>query len=86
MDKKLKNIILNNNKNLENSPMDFEALYNITFQNIGVMTEENDGFRIQSCTYAQIKERIEEMSCAIYNRLGATHTNHILLTAGILKL
>lgn len=73
MNKILKNIILNNNKKLENSPMDFEALYNITFQNIGVMTEENDGFRIQSCTYAQIKERIEEMSCAIYNRLGATH-------------
>ena len=73
MNKKLKNIILNNNKNLENSPMDFEALYNITFQNEGVMTEENDGFRIHSCTYAQIKDRIEEMSCAIYNKLGATH-------------
>ena len=73
MNKKLKNIILNNNKNLENSPMDFETLYNITFQNEGVMTEENDGFHIQSCTYAQIKDRIEEMSCAIHNKLGATH-------------
>ena len=73
MNKTLKNLISNNNKNLENSPMNFESLYNITFCNSGVMAEDNDGFRIHSYTYTEIRNRIEEMSCAIYNKLGATH-------------
>lgn len=74
MNKKLKKIISVNNTALENSSMDFEALYKITFNNEGIMAEDNDGFRIHTYTYAEICSRIEEMSSALFKKIGATHS------------
>ena len=73
MNRKLKKIISNNNSALENSKMDFEALYRITFANEGVMAEDTDGFRVNTYTYEEVRNRIEEASCALFQRIGATH-------------
>ncbi len=74
MNKKLRKIISTNNRSLESSSMDFESLYKITFQNTGIMAEDNDGFRIHTYTYEEIRSRIEEMSSALYEKIGATHS------------
>ncbi len=74
MNKKIKKIISTNTCALEGSAMDFESLYKITFQNTGIMAEDNDGFRIHTYTYEEILRRIEEMSCALYEKIGATHS------------
>ncbi len=74
MDRQLKKLILKNTSILENSKMDFEALYSITFGNEGIIAEDTDGFRINSYTYCEIRRRIEEASCALYNKIGATHS------------
>ena len=73
MNKKIKSIIRNNIGVLENSKMDFEAIFNVMFANSGVLAEDTDGFRIRSYSYEQIKERIESASEALYAKIGATH-------------
>ena len=74
MNKELKKLIFNNNSALESSNMDFEALYKITFQNEGIIAEDTDGFRIRTYTYSDIRSRIEEASCALHQKIGATHS------------
>ena len=43
MNRQLKEIISRNVSALENSKMDFRALYEITFNNAGFIAEDNDG-------------------------------------------
>ena len=74
MNRELKIILEKNQTALENSTLDFQALYTITFSQNGIMAEDTDGFRIVEHTYVQVKERIEEASCALYNKIGAKHS------------
>lgn len=74
MNRELKKLITKNTHTLQNSEMNFEALYNIIFENCGIMAESNDGFRVISHTYEDIKDKIEEASCALYQKIGATHS------------
>ena len=73
MDCSLKKIISANNSALENSSMDFEALYTITFNNNGIIAEDNTGVGINSYSYTDVRARIETASCALHERIGATH-------------
>ena len=74
MNGKLKKLLSHNINALENSKMDFRSIYDITFSNDGIIAEDTDGFRIHSYTYAQIRLRIEKASCALYEKIGATHS------------
>lgn len=69
----LKQLIRSNITELQNSKMDFESLYNISFSNVGIIAEDTDGYRINTYTYSDTKDKIEKMSCAIYEKIGATH-------------
>lgn len=73
MNKALKQILRTNREQLEASPKDLKSLYNITFsrENL-VLCETNDGFRIQSYTYGQIRQRICSTANALYAKIGAT--------------
>ena len=74
MDRKLKQLLHDNSKALKDSQQDFGAIYEITFSNGECpMTEWNDGFRVQGHSYAQVRQRIEQVSEALYARIGATH-------------
>jgi len=73
MTRKLKRLLRTNTTALQNSKMDFESLYNLTFSNEGIIAEDSDGYRINTYSYAEIQNKIEKMSCAIYERIGATH-------------
>ena len=73
MNKELKKILNKNSTALENSARDFCALYSIMFNQDAILAEDNDGFRIRTYSYAQTRERIEEASCALYEKIGATH-------------
>ncbi len=73
MNKEFKKILNENSASLENSDRDFCALYSIMFNQDAILAEDNDGFRIRTYSYAQTRERIEEVSCALYDKIGATH-------------
>ncbi|MBR2476679.1 MAG: non-ribosomal peptide synthetase [Clostridia bacterium] len=72
MDSNLKRIIAENNSALESSKMNFQTLYTIMFANSGVIAEDNNGVSINEYTYADVRNRIEEVSCALHERIGAT--------------
>ncbi len=74
MNKKLKQIINKNSAALEGSSRDFEALYTIMFNQDAILAEDNDGFSIRTHTYKQVRQQIEEASCALYEKIGATHS------------
>lgn len=78
MNQNLKRIISNNNTALESSNMDFEALYTITFNNSGIIAETSNAMGINEYSYQDISNRIEEVSSALYEKIGATH-NYVAL-------
>ena len=74
MDRKLKKLVKRNAGELHNSPMDFASVYRITFENNDlILSESFDGYRIRRRSYAQVRQRIEQVSRALYARIGATH-------------
>ena len=73
MNARIKNILKSCTAALEASEKDFKALYEISFNNIGNIAEDSDGFRTRTYTYGEVRERIEEVSCALYQKIGASH-------------
>ena len=74
MDRELKKLINRNSEELKSSPMDFASVYRITFENNDlILTENFDGYRIRRQSYRQVRQRIEQVSRALYARIGATH-------------
>ena len=75
MDKNIKSIINSNSKALESSSKNFEALYNIMFNENrdAVLSEYTDGYRICTQTYRETAALIEEASCALKDKIGSTH-------------
>lgn len=74
MKKYLKKILTDNSSNLRSSNRDFEALYNIMFSQSGVFSEDTDGFRIRETSFEEMKTRIEALSSALHEKIGATHS------------
>lgn len=67
-------LVTDNSRRLEQSDQNFEAIYELMFRfTDNVLAEYNDGFRIQRCTYGQVRQQIEEVSAALYEKIGATH-------------
>ncbi|MBQ7302061.1 MAG: AMP-binding protein [Clostridia bacterium] len=59
---------------LKNTAESLETVYNIMFSDgARVLAETSDGFRIKRHTYGQIKQRVEKLSAALYQTVGATH-------------
>ena len=60
---------------LENSPKDLRTISQISFLEPDlILSETNDGFRIQTLTYGQIRQRIDSAAAALYAKIGATHS------------
>ena len=78
MKRVLKKIIETNNLALENSDMSFQTLYTITFNNDGIIAEESKTIGIAEYSYEDIRQRVEEVSCALYQKIGASH-NYVAL-------
>lgn len=75
MKKMLKNIIFGSLKQLKESKQTLRTVYDITFSEPSfIMAEENDGYKITTYTYGDVKEKIEKTAAAIYNTIGATHS------------
>lgn len=74
MNRAVREIVDYNCRTLEESEKNFEAIYKVMFRlEQNVLAETNDGYQIQTYTYQEIRERIEEASAALYDRIGATH-------------
>ena len=74
MKKEIKSILRDNRELLESSRKDLKAIFSIMFRGQErVLCETNDGFRIQTCTYGQMHQRICRAAGALYARIGATH-------------
>ncbi len=76
MKKELKRIIQRNTQRLNDSHKDLVDIYNITFCHESanlVMAEDNDGYRIHTYTYGQIKQKIEAAADGIFATVGETH-------------
>lgn len=75
MNGKIKKIIKDSLRQLDNSDLSFQAIYNITFSSQHlIMAETNDGVSVRRYTYGEIKERIEKTAGALYSLIGATHS------------
>lgn len=75
MDAKLKKIIKYNEAALTGSDKSLKAIFEIMFRQEGeVLCESNDGFRIQKITYGQMRKKIDQTACAIYEKIGASHS------------
>ena len=74
MNKEIERILQTNRQLLENSEKDLKAIFRIMFRlRDSVLCETNNGFRIQTYTYAQIYERICQTANALYAKIGASH-------------
>lgn len=74
MKKEIRELVKRNCLDLEQSNKDFEAIYQVMFRlTNNVLAETNDGYRIQTYTYGEVKHRIEDASAALYARIGASH-------------
>ena len=63
-----------NYNNLLNSKMRLEDIFDIMFSREDLlMAEYNDGFRMRSYTYGEVKKMAIEVSCAIYEMVGNKH-------------
>lgn len=75
MKKELKQLIKNNIQQLHDSPEDMQAIYQIICQNgLRVFAETSDGYRIKKYTYTDMETMVNEVSAALYKRIGATHS------------
>lgn len=70
MRKELKRVLKCNGEALQSSAKNFEAMYNVMFDNCGVMAEYTDGFRIKKLTFAEAKRKIERAAFALNKRTG----------------
>jgi len=70
MRKELKHVLKCNSDALQSSSKNFEAIYNVMFENRGVMAEYTDGFRVKKITFAETKQRIERAAFALSKRIG----------------
>ncbi len=73
MRRELNKILIQNSAALEKSNGDFEALYDIMFQNNKILAEYTDGFRIHKLSFADVKQKIENAASALHEQIGATH-------------
>lgn len=74
MNREIKKIVDYNCEALEKSDATFKSIYEVMFRfTDNILAETNDGYRIRKYTYGEIKKRIEEVSFAIHQRIGATH-------------
>ena len=76
MNRELKQLLKFNTKALQDSEQDLKAIYDITFRKENahlIMAEDNDGYRIHTYTYGQIKQRIEAAADGLFAALGETH-------------
>ena len=74
MKKMFKNLIFGSLNRLKESELSLKTVYDITFSEPSfIMAEENDGYKITSYTYGEVKEKIEKTADAIYDIIGATH-------------
>lgn len=74
MKKEVRELVKRNCRDLEQSEKNFEAIYQVMFRlTDNILAETNDGYRIQTYTYGEVKQRIEEASAALYARIGAAH-------------
>lgn len=75
MDKKLKKYLDTNSALLKDSAKSFADIYSIMFrQDDYILAEVNDGFRIKKHTYGSVRNLIDSVSGAIYEKIGATHS------------
>lgn len=74
MNKEIRQILRTNREMLEASRKDLKAIFHIMFQSQDrILCETNDGFRIQTYTYGQMRRRICTAAAALYAKVGATH-------------
>ena len=74
MKKEIKRILKGNRELLEASQKDLKAIFTIMFRSEELtLCETNDGFRIRTYTYGQMRQRICQAAAALYARIGATH-------------
>ncbi len=58
---------------LQASPLTFSTIFDITFSDPDlVMCEDNDGIRIHSYTYGEMRKRIDRAAAVLYQAIGAT--------------
>lgn len=72
MNREIKQIIKRGCEALERSDGSFAAIYEWMFSHGDrILAEGNDGYRVYTHTYRQVKEHIEQVSAALYTRIGA---------------
>ncbi len=75
MKKELKKLIQHNMQQLHTAPKNMQAIFRIICENgERVFAETSDGYRIKKYTYADVERMVNEVSSALYARIGATHT------------
>ncbi len=74
MKRALKEYINQNCNALLNGEKSFENIYHNMFRaENNILAETFDGYRIKKYTYGEVKSRCEDVSAAIYEKIGATH-------------
>lgn len=74
MSKKIQQILRERSQRLEDSGKDLKTIFEVMFSDPDeILCETNDGFRIQTQTYGQMRNRIEQAAAALYAKIGATH-------------
>ncbi len=74
MEKELKHLLRANQQLLVSSQKTLNDIFQIMFRKREyILCETNDGFRVQTCTYGQMHDRICSLANALYAKLGATH-------------
>ncbi len=75
MKKELRQLIQHNMQQLYAAPKNMQAIFRIICENgARVFAETSDGYRIKKYTYADVERMVNEVSAALYARIGATHT------------
>ncbi|MBR6548737.1 MAG: AMP-binding protein [Clostridia bacterium] len=79
MNRNLKQILRHHSDALQASDKTLRDIYTIMFSTEqNVLWEKNNGFRIQTETYGQTKEKIQSAAASLYQKIGATH-NYVAL-------
>ncbi|MBR4580530.1 MAG: AMP-binding protein, partial [Lachnospiraceae bacterium] len=74
MTKEIKELIEYNCNALQNSEGTYREIYEVMFRlTDNVMYETDDGYLVERTTFGEAKEKIDALSEAIYEKIGATH-------------
>ena len=74
MTKEIKELIEYNCNALQNSEGTYREIYEVMFRlTDNVMYETDDGYLVEGTTFGEAKEKIDSLSEAIYEKIGATH-------------